>query len=112
MANPNNNRNQGGRPSPSGVPNERKGIPGQPGSNDDRGRNVQSGYEYKGGRQGSGGVPNPDDPDDVESAGSFRGTTERNRGLDKDDGDKDVNSMPSTERHVPGGPDEDTQNPG
>jgi hypothetical protein len=28
------------------------------------------------------------------------------------DGDEDVNSMPSTKRHVPGGPDEDTQNPG
>ena len=67
MPNPRDNRNQGGpqpskqggRPSPSGVPNEGKGTPGQPGSNDDRGRN-----------------------------------------------------MPSPERHVPGGPDEDTRNPG
>lgn len=67
---------QGGRPSPSGVPNEGKGSPGQPGSNDDRGRNVQSGYQYKGGRQSTGGTPNPDDRDDDKSAGSFRRTEE------------------------------------
>ena len=33
-------------------------------------------YKYKGGRQGMGGIPNPDDPDDNGSAGSFRGTVE------------------------------------
>jgi hypothetical protein len=70
---------QSGRPSPSGVPNEGKGTPGQPGSNDDRGRNVQSGYEYKGGRQSTGGIPNPDDQDDDKSASSFRGTAKENR---------------------------------
>jgi len=76
---------QGGQQSPSGVPNEGKGTPGQPGSNDDRGRNVQSGYEYKGGRQSTGGTPNPDDCDDDESAGSFRGTAEEDRDADNDD---------------------------
>ena len=30
--------------------------------------------KYKGGRQGQGGVPNPDDAHDDRSAGSFRGT--------------------------------------
>ena len=73
-----------GQQSPSGVPNEGKGTPGQPGSNDDRGRNVQSGYESKGGRQSTGGTPNPDDRDDDESAGSFRGTAEENRSADDD----------------------------
>jgi hypothetical protein len=29
---------------------------------------------YKGGRQTQGGIPNPDDADDLESAGSFQGT--------------------------------------
>ena len=41
---------------PSGVPNE--------------------GREYRGGRQGQGGVPNPDDADDRDSAVSFRGTAD------------------------------------
>jgi hypothetical protein len=50
---------QPGRPTPSGVPNEAKH------------------YEYKGGRQATGGIPNPDDRDDRESAGSFRGTAEQ-----------------------------------
>ena len=102
------------RPSPNGVPNESKGTPGQPDSNDDRGR---------------------DDRDDFVSAGSLRGLESGKQALaptsreapDGDHGnsehsgqqagrhsdrDEDVNSMPSTKRHVPGGPDEDTRNPG
>lgn len=51
---------QDGRPTPSGVPNEGRGTEGQ------------GGYKYKGGRQGTGGIPNPDDQDDHQSAGSFR----------------------------------------
>lgn len=34
-------------------------------------------YRYKGGRQGTGGIPNPDDAADHDSAGSFRGTSRR-----------------------------------
>ena len=54
---------QPGRPTPSGVPNEGRGT-------------GATSYNYKGGRQGTGGIPNPDDRDDLESTGSFRGTTE------------------------------------
>ena len=87
---------QGGRPSPSGVPNEGRRSeapggnqkPGQggelQGSRDGQGgmqtprKDSPAAYEYKGGRQGTGGIPNPDDADDGESAGSFRGTQLRN----------------------------------
>ena len=62
---------QPGRPTPSGVPNESQRAEGA--------------YKYKGGRQGTGGVPNPDDQDDRESAGSFRGTAKPINGMDDDD---------------------------
>jgi hypothetical protein len=55
---------QPGRPTPSGVPNEGR-------------RAGSTSYRYKGGRQGTGGIPNPDDRDDRDSAGSFRGTAEK-----------------------------------
>jgi translation initiation factor IF-2 len=67
---------QDGRPTPSGVPNEGRETGGR------------GGYEYKGGRQGTGGVPNPDDQDDLDSAGSFRGTAEQGVGEDDDDIDQ------------------------
>ena len=54
------------RPTPSGVPNEGRAATSQ----------AEQAYEYKGGRQSTGGIPNPDDPDDSKSAGSFRGTEE------------------------------------
>jgi hypothetical protein len=57
------------RPSPSGVPNEGRAT-----------RSQAEGYQYKGGRQSTGGIPNPDDPDDRKSAGSFRGTSEERSG--------------------------------
>ena len=60
---------KGGSPTPSGVPNEGRGMASQ---------------KYKGGRQGQGGIPNPDDKDDFESAGSFRGTAEQELGADDD----------------------------
>jgi hypothetical protein len=75
---------QDGRPTPSGVPNEGRGTDGQAGSRNQEARQGQRRYKYKGGRQGTGGVPNPDDPDDLESAGSFRGTAEREVGDDDD----------------------------
>jgi translation initiation factor IF-2 len=60
------------RPTPSGVPNEGRGTEGQ---HDRLGRGAQERQGgYKGGRQETGGIPNPDDPDDDTSAGSFRGT--------------------------------------
>jgi hypothetical protein len=68
--------NQPGRPTPSGVPNEGRGAGAQ---------ERQGGAEYRGGRQGQSGVPNPDDADDVDSAGSFRGTAEEGAGGDDDD---------------------------
>ena len=73
----------GARPTPSGVPNEGRRMEGEGGSQKpgQSGAQGQGGYEYKGGRQGQGGVPNPDDVDDGESAGSFRGTAERNEDL-------------------------------
>jgi len=73
MENTDRTRNQGGR--------EGRGT-----SQD--GRDEQEDYEYKGGRQGTGGVPNPDDQDDLESAGSFRGTAEQEFGEDDDDSDR------------------------
>ncbi len=66
-------------PTPSGVPNEGRGTLA-PGSGQG-GREKQ--YDYKGGRQGQGGVPNPDDYDDDESAGSFRGTPGGEQGADQ-----------------------------
>jgi hypothetical protein len=41
------------------------------------GRQRRVKHRYKGGRQTQGGIPNPDDADDRDSAGSFRGTGER-----------------------------------
>lgn len=74
------------RPSPSGVPNEGRGTESQQGQHQG-GRQGHGGYEYKGGRQVQGGVPNPDDPNDQESAGSFRGTASQ-PGADNDDGEQ------------------------
>lgn len=69
-----------GRPTPSGVPNEGR-------------------YEYKGGRQGSGGVPNPDDEDDQESAGSFRGTAEKDIGSDDDNRSLGAGQKPNRDQN-------------
>ena len=63
------------RPSPSGVPNEGRASEVQQGQHQG-GRPGRRHYEFKGGRQGQGGIPNPDDPDDHDSAGSFRGTAD------------------------------------
>ncbi len=84
----------GARPSSSGEPNEGRGTEG-PGSQDDRSRTTQEGYKYKGGRQGTGGVPNPDDVDDSESAGSFRGTANRPTGSDDDAFSEDQTRNPA-----------------
>ena len=70
------------RPTPSGVPNEGRATQGQ----------AKQGYEYKGGRQSTGGIPNPDDPDDSKSAGSFRGTAEDYEEVDDAENDSDVAS--------------------
>src|SRR5687767_13384282 len=70
------------RPGPSGVPNEARGSEVQQGEHQG-GRQGRRYYEFKGGRQGQGGVPNPDDPDDHDSAGSFRGTADESGTNDK-----------------------------
>ena len=75
------------RPTPSGVPNEGRGmVEGQ-------GRQDQSAEPrrdaYRGGQQGQGGVPNPDDVDDP-SPGSFRGPGSQRTDTDEtDDGSVD-----------------------
>ena len=47
-------------------------------------------YKYKGGRRSQGSIPSLDDPDDRESAGSFRGTADKDPpGADDDDGTSD-----------------------
>jgi hypothetical protein len=61
------------RPCPNGELDQNRGPETQQGEHQG-GRQTVGGYEYKGGRQAQGGVPNPDDPNDHESAGSFRGT--------------------------------------
>ena len=65
------------------------------------GENQGSGKEA--GRPRRRGVPN-ESSENTEHSGQPAGH--------QSDGDEDVNSMPSTKRHVPGGPDEDTRNPG
>ncbi len=57
------------RPGPSDVPNESRGPESQQGQHQGG-----SQTQYRGGRQTQGSVPIPDDPNDHESAGSFRGT--------------------------------------
>ena len=64
------------RPSPSGVPNEGRGQEIQQGAHQAEHKG-QRRYTFKGGRQGQGGIPNPDDPDDHKSAGTFRGTADK-----------------------------------
>ena len=70
------------RPSPSGVPNEGRARDVKQGQHQG-GRQGRHHYEFKGGRQAQGTVPNPDDPDDHESAGSFRGTADKPGANDK-----------------------------
>ena len=63
------------RPTPSGVPNEGRREEAQ---HDQLGRGAQQPKGgYRGGRQETGGIPNPDDRDDDTSAGSFRGTNSK-----------------------------------
>ena len=78
----------GARPSPSGVPNEARGmVEGQARKN----QSTASGAgKYRGGQQGQGGVPNPDDADD-NSPGSFRGSVDQGTPVDEtDDGPQEV----------------------
>ena len=79
---------QGVPASPSGVPNEgRVRVDGED-RPDKAGREVQDNYKYKGGRQSTGGIPNPDDQDDSQSAGTFRRTAEQDAGTDDNDGEQ------------------------
>jgi len=64
------------RPTPSGVPNEGRKVEGRRGGQDASGPQNEGDYKYKGGGQSTGGIPNPDDADDGDSAGSFRGTAQ------------------------------------
>jgi len=61
------------RPTPSGVPNEGRSVARQ-------GREEQQAqrddFEYRGGRQGQDGVPNPDHANDDKSGGSLRTAAE------------------------------------
>jgi hypothetical protein len=85
------------RPAPSGVPNEGRKSEGQ-GSGPSKGD-----YEYKGGAQSTGGIPNPDDADDRDSAGSFRGTADDDadaNDADEDDGDQAAGSGPNRDKDM------------
>jgi hypothetical protein len=59
---------------------------------ENRERQAQGGKgEYRGGRQGQGGIPNPDDADDDASAGSFRRSEDQGTPVDEtDDGPQEV----------------------
>ena len=78
------------------MPNEGRGTGNQHGRQDQGARTGKGDYEYKGGRQGTGGIPNPDDQDDGDSAGSFRGTA----GLDTgEDDDEDSERVPDAKQN-------------
>ena len=96
------------RPTPSGVPNEGRALKRQPGSQAESARQVAGSYKYKGGRQQpqGGGVPNPDDAHDHESAGSFRGLADQDIGTDGD-GEQSTSARRSREHR----PNSQTRNP-
>ena len=80
------------RPSPSGVPNEGRRSEGQ---HDRLGHGAQERQGgYKGGRQETGGIPNPDDRDDSTSAGSFRGTADQETDADDAEDERDNVASP------------------
>ena len=88
--------NEGGGQTQSGTPNQGGGQQGDtpnPGGGKHGGRPSPPGPpagKYRGGRQGQGGVPNPDDVDDDKSAGSFRRTAdEHSKEGDEDDSEQD-----------------------
>ena len=65
-----------GRSNSNFVRNDGLATEGEDVRQDQGSSQVEHEYKNKGGRQGMGGIPNPDDPDDIDSAGSFRGTAE------------------------------------
>jgi hypothetical protein len=97
MPNPNDN------PTPAGQ--DGTSFPGsEPGKDMKRDRKDKDREPSKEAEQrGPSGVPN-----------EGRGNTEHSgqQAGRHSDGDEEVNPIPSTKQHVPGGPDEDTQNPG
>ena len=91
------------RPAPSGVPNEGRKSEGPDSGQDSGGPQSKGGYEYKGGAQSTGGIPNPDDADDRDSAGSFRGTADDDadaNDADEDDGDQAAGSGPNRDKDM------------
>jgi len=83
------------------VRNEGLATEGQDVRQEQGGSRDQGEYEYKGGRQGTGGIPNADDQDDNDSAGSFRGTAEQEPVADDEQSvgarqrpNEDLNSQP------------------
>jgi hypothetical protein len=68
------------------VRNDGSATEGQDIRQEQGGSRDDDAYEYKGGRQATGGIPNPDDDDDNDSAGSFRGTAK----TEPDEGDDDA----------------------
>jgi hypothetical protein len=80
------------RPSPSGVPNEGRRAEGQ---HDRLGHGApERPGGYRGGRQETGGIPNPDDRDDSTSAGSFRGTADHETGAADTEDERDNVASP------------------
>lgn len=84
------------RPTPGGVPNEGRRTEGQ---RRELGHGAQERQgAYKGGRQETGGIPNPDDRDDDTSAGSFRGNANQETGAEDDN--RDIGATPGRRKDV------------
>ena len=75
------------RPTPSGVPNEGRSTAGNEGRHDQGVRTGKGDYEYTGGRQGPGEIPNPEDQNDRGSRSGFDGNAAEKIALDDDEGD-------------------------
>jgi hypothetical protein len=71
------------RPEPGDTPKPPDNLP--PGDEPNPTPPTDGRYRYKGGRQATGGVPNPDDRDDRDSPGSFRGTADEDDDFDERD---------------------------
>ena len=76
------------RPTPSGVPNEGRSTAGSEGRQDQGVRTGKGDYEYTGGRQGPGEIPNPEDQNDRGSRSGFDGNAAEKIALDDDEGDE------------------------
>ena len=73
------------RPTPSGVPNEGRSTAGSEGRQDQGLRTGKGDYEYTGGRQGPGEIPNPEEQNDRGSRSGFDGNAAEKEPATDDD---------------------------